>query len=216
MSLKPDQLQGLRQSYTKGKLSESDCSPIPAALFETWLKEALNAECDEPNAFTLSTVKENRPRARVVLLKGLYLEGPVFYSNYHSPKGEELGEQGFASATFLWLPLQRQVRIEGQIQKVSAAMSDQYFASRPHGSKIGAIASPQGQVVESRDYLEKLFSDANKKYPEGSDVPRPTHWGGYVILPERWEFWQGRDNRLHDRICYVKNNNQWIKQRLAP
>lgn len=216
MALTQAELQGLRQSYLKGALKETDCAPSPSQQFERWLKEALSSECDEPNAFTLSTIRKDRPRARVVLLKGLYQEGPVFYSNYLSPKGEELGEVGFASATFLWLPLQRQVRIEGQIQKVPAEMSDQYFSSRPHGSKIGAIASPQGQVVESREYLEKLFAEAHKKYPEGSQVPRPANWGGYVIVPERWEFWQGRDNRLHDRICYVKDKTNWIKQRLAP
>lgn len=216
MSLSQEELQGLRQSYLKGSLRESDCTALPHEQFERWLKEALSSECDEPNAFTLSTVRKNRPRARVVLLKGFYQQGPVFYSNYLSPKGEEMDEVTYASATFLWLPLQRQVRIEGQVQKVPAEMSDQYFSSRPHGSKIGAMASPQGQVVQSRESLEKLFAEAHKKYPEGSIVPRPVHWGGYVIIPDRWEFWQGRDNRLHDRICYVKEKNAWIKQRLAP
>lgn len=216
MSLSREELQNLRKSYKLGELSEHHCAPTPKLQFEGWFKEALKSEIDEPNAFTLSTINDGRPSARVVLLKGFQDEGPVFYSNYQSPKGQQLTATPFAAATFLWLPLERQVRIEGRVEKVSATMSDEYFATRPRGSQIGAVASPQGQVVSSREDLEKQFAEIEKRYPEGTIIPRPSHWGGFVIVPTVWEFWQGRRNRLHDRVRYRLQDGAWIKERLAP
>jgi pyridoxamine 5'-phosphate oxidase len=216
MSLSREELQNLRKSYKLGALSERDCAPIPRAQFEAWLQEALLSEVDEPNAFTLSTISDGRPSARVVLLKGFEQEGPVFYSNYESPKAQQLATTPYAAATFLWLPLERQVRIEGFVKKVSSAMSDEYFATRPHGSQIGAVASPQGQVVGSREELEMKFAAIESRYPEGTPIPRPEHWGGFVLVPTIWEFWQGRRNRLHDRVRYRLDAGAWIKERLAP
>ena len=216
MTLTPDALAGLRQSYKKSTLRKDDCSPLPSGQFALWLKDALDAACEEPNAFTLSTIDQGRPAARVVLLKGLYREGLIFYTNYHSPKGVQLGQSPVAAATFLWLPLERQVRVVGKIEKVPEDMSDAYFASRPYGSQIGALASRQGEVVSSREELEKNFSDCIAQHPLNQPIPRPAHWGGYVILPESWEFWQGRENRMHDRIRYRLENGAWIKERLAP
>lgn len=216
MTIIREELQNLRKSYMLGDLSEHRCAATPMGQFETWLQEALKSELDEPNAFTLSTINEGRPSARVVLLKGFETDGLIFYSNYQSPKGQQLSTTPFAAATFLWLPLERQVRIEGRVQKISPSMSDAYFASRPHGSQIGAVASPQGQVVNSREDLEKKFAEIEGIYPEGTPIPRPAHWGGFVIIPSVWEFWQGRRNRLHDRVRYRLEAGAWIKERLAP
>jgi pyridoxamine 5'-phosphate oxidase len=216
MNLAREELQNLRKSYKLGALSEQHCAPTPKAQFEAWFQEALKSEIDEPNAFTLSTISGGHPSARVVLFKGFEQEGPVFYSNYDSPKGQQLTTTPFAAATFLWLPLERQVRIEGAVQKVSAELSDDYFATRPRGSQIGAAASPQGQVVGSREELEMKFAEIESRYPEGTLIPRPANWGGFVIVPTVWEFWQGRRNRLHDRIRYRLDCGVWIKERLAP
>ena len=176
----------------------------------------MQGQCDEPNAFTLSTIDAGRPRGRVVLFKGFHKTGIVFYTNYHSPKGHELKALPMAAATFLWLPLQRQVRIEGRIEQIPEEMSDSYFSKRPYGSQIGAIASPQGKVVSSRKELEDAFNHTKNFFPEGKPVPRPKTWGGFVLVPDRWEFWQGRANRLHDRIIYLEENGTWAKKRLAP
>ncbi len=216
MSLSREELQNLRKSYKLGELSEHHCAPTPKFQFEAWFKEALKSEIDEPNAFTLSTINKGFPSARVVLFKGFQEEGPVFYSNYESPKGQQLTTTPFAAATFLWLPLERQVRIEGRVEKVSVSLSDEYFATRPRGSQIGAVASPQGQVVSSREDLEKRFAEIENRYPKGTIIPRPAHWGGFVIVPTVWEFWQGRRNRLHDRVRYSLKDGAWIKERLAP
>lgn len=216
MSLSREDLQNLRKSYKLGELSEHHCAPTPKLQFEAWFQEALKSELDEPNAFILSTIKSGAPSARVVLFKGFQDEGPVFYSNYESPKGQQLAATPFASATFLWLPLERQVRIEGRVEKVSATLSDEYFATRPRGSQIGAVASPQGQVVGSREELEKRFAEIESRYPEGTPIPRPSNWGGFAIVPTVWEFWQGRRNRLHDRVRYSLKDGLWAKERLAP
>jgi pyridoxamine 5'-phosphate oxidase len=216
MALTDTELQNLRKSYKKSALSESSCLAEPLAQFQLWFQEAMNSEVDEPNAFILSTVEGGAPRARTVLLKGHQEQGIVFYTNYDSPKGQQAAKNPSAAATFLWLPLQRQVRIEGELKKVSTALSDQYFSSRPRGSQISAAASPQGQVVESREVLEKLFAETQSKYPDGVAIPRPPHWGGYTLIPMAWEFWQGRENRLHDRIRYRLQDGIWIKERLAP
>ena len=216
MTLLDSDLQKMRVSYQNGELDEAQALANPLDQFKVWFEEATKAGCDEPNAFTLSTVDHNHPRARVVLLKGFHLEGPVFYSNYLSPKGHELMANAAASASFLWLPLQRQVRIEGITVKVPEEMSDDYFSKRPYGSQIAAIASPQGKVVSSRQELELGFNTVKAAFPEGVPVPRPKTWGGYAIVPTRWEFWQGRPNRLHDRVIYMKEAEGWSKKRLAP
>jgi len=208
-------LQNMRVNYRRAILDEASAPPAPGEFFRQWLGEAIQVACDEPNAFVLSTVRDGRPRSRVVLLKGGG-EDLVFYTNYDSDKGLELGQRPWACATFLWLPLERQVRVEGEITRATVEMSDAYFASRPHGSKIGAWASPQSRVVDSRAVLENAFAEANEKFPEGQAVPRPPHWGGFVLRPQSWEFWQGRENRLHDRLRYRREGDMWVKERLAP
>jgi len=209
-------LENLRVSYQANKLDIDDCDPRPEKQFDKWFKEALHSECDEPNALVLSTVFQGQPRGRVVLLKGVSPEGFLFYTNYSSAKGIEIQSNDKAAATFLWLPLQRQVRIEGVIKKVDQTTSEEYFHKRPRGSQLGAIASPQSQKVSSRADLERMFSEAEKKFEHVKILPRPAEWGGYVITPTYFEFWQGRDNRMHDRIVYLKQASGWDLQRLAP
>lgn len=216
MTILDSEIENLRVNYQKDELDEKSAHAHPLDLFKHWFGEAVQSKCDEPNAFTLSTIDAGRPRGRVVLFKGHHNEGIVFYTNYHSPKGHELKATPFASATFVWLPLQRQVRIEGRVQQLPEEMSDSYFAKRPYGSQIGAIASPQGKVVSSRQELEEAFKQTKNFFPEGKPVPRPKTWGGFALVPDRWEFWQGRQNRLHDRIVYLQENGAWVKKRLAP
>jgi pyridoxamine 5'-phosphate oxidase len=209
-------LENLRVSYQANSLDVVDCDVNPEKQFEKWFAEVLSSQCDEPNAFTLSTVSKGQPRGRVVLLKGIEEGSFLFYTNYKSSKGNEIRENDKVSMTFLWLPLQRQVRIEGVISKVTADKSDDYFQKRPRGSQIGAIASPQSGVVSSRSELEKMFEETEKKFENQQVLPRPDHWGGYAIKPTYFEFWQGRKNRLHDRIAYLKQASTWVRQRLAP
>lgn len=209
-------LENLRVSYRRESLDINDCRPNPLDQFDYWLKEAISGECDEPNAFTLSTCVQDRPRGRVVLLKGLHEGKFVFYTNYKSDKGHELEKNPHAAMTFLWLPLQRQVRVEGVVTKVDTNLSDEYFSKRPRGSQLGAIASPQSQKVVSREVLEKLFQDAEDKFKHTEALERPSHWGGYALEPEYIEFWQGRDNRMHDRLAYQKSGEIWTLDRLAP
>lgn len=209
-------LENLRVSYRRESLDVKDCRPDPLDQFDYWLKEAIKSQCDEPNAFTLSTCVDEKPRARVVLLKGLHHGKYVFYTNYNSDKGHELQKNPHAAMTFLWLPLQRQVRIQGIVSKVEESLSDDYFSKRPRGSQLGALASPQSQKVPSREILEKLFSDVEEKFKEVEVLERPSHWGGYAIEPSYIEFWQGRDNRMHDRIAYERNGQSWTLARLAP
>ena len=209
-------LENLRVSYRRASLDLPDCRPNPETQFESWFSDAVSSQCDEPNAFTLSTVALDRPRARIVLLKGIHQGQFTFYTNYQSAKGRELEQNAHAAMTFLWLPLQRQVRIEGRIHKIDPKLSDDYFHKRPRGSQIGAIASPQSQKVPARADLEKLFAEAEKNFADEERLPRPSHWGGYGIVPDYFEFWQGRDNRMHDRIVYEKHENSWNLGRLAP
>ncbi len=209
-------LENLRVSYQASRLDIEDCHPDPVVQFDKWLEQAISSKCDEPNAFVLSTVSDNRPRARVVLLKGVHENDFVFYTNYESAKASELATNEKVAMTFLWLPLQRQVRIEGSISKVSAELSEEYFHKRPRGSQLGAIASPQSQRVESRAALEKLFQETELKFNGVESLPRPAHWGGYMITPSFLEFWQGRNNRMHDRICYERNGHTWDRYRVAP
>ena len=206
----------LRAEYTKGQLDVDDVLPDPLKQFELWFGQALNAGITEPNAMTLSTVSpDKRPSSRTVLLKGVDAEGFVFYTNYNSRKGKQLSANPYASLVFLWLELQRQVLIEGITEKVSKEESDEYFAVRPRESQLGAVASEQSTEIESRNKLENNFKDIEDKY-KGKPVPRPENWGGFRLIPNRIEFWQGRENRLHDRVLYLLNGNSWEIKRLAP
>jgi len=209
-------LENLRVNYQTSKLDIEDCDKDPIAQFDQWLEHAIETKCDEPNAFVLSTAKNNQPHARVVLLKGIHQNKFVFYTNFNSAKGAEIELNDKVALTFLWLPLQRQIRIEGTITKVPETLSDEYFHKRPRGSQIGAIASPQSSKVKNRSELEKMFHDAEVKFNSTEVLPRPAHWGGFGISPSYFEFWQGRNNRMHDRICYEMKNSQWEKFRLAP
>jgi len=204
----------LRQIYQKGLLLESDAAATPMEQFGRWFEQALAAHVPEPNAMTLATANaEGRASARIVLLKGYDAQGFVFYTNYQSRKGQELAARPWASLLFFWQALERQVRIEGRVERVSAAESDAYYHSRPLGSRIGAWASPQSQPI-TRAELEAREAEFSTRY--GSAPPRPEHWGGYRLQPEYIEFWQGRPSRLHDRLCYEQKNDAWHLTRLSP
>ena len=205
----------LRKDYKLASLSEHDAPPSPFALFERWLDQAIAADLPEPNAMTLATVgASGKPSARIVLLKAVDAGGFCFYTNYTSRKGLEMAAQPTAALVFHWVELERQVRIEGTVEKVSTELATRYFNSRPRLSRIGAWASPQSQVITGRDFLEREFATADKRYPE--DVPLPPFWGGYRVIPDRVEFWQGRRSRLHDRLAYSQVNGKWRIERLAP
>jgi pyridoxamine 5'-phosphate oxidase len=205
----------LRKSYEKAELSESASHADPRVQFEQWLQQAIDGQLPEPNAMTLATVGSDlRPSTRIVLIKGVDERGIVWYTNYGSRKGLELGGNPFAALQFHWVELERVVRIEGVVEKVSDAESDAYFASRPLDSRIGAWASPQSQVIDSRT---ELVTNAAKYGAQFMlQPPRPPHWGGYRLKPERWEFWQGRPSRLHDRLRYRLDAGHWVRERLAP
>jgi pyridoxamine 5'-phosphate oxidase len=216
-------LADLRKSYEHATLGEADVASDPLDQFERWLAEALKAEIPEANAMTLSTVGANgRPSSRIVLIKGLDAKNPeggrgrglVWFTNYASRKGLELAIHPHAALQFHWIELERQVRIEGQVERTTSAESDQYFASRPLGSRVGAWASPQSAVIKDRSVLEQSASEIAARY--GDHVPRPAHWGGYRLIPDYFEFWQGRASRLHDRLCYTLEGGTWILTRLAP
>ena len=201
-----------RKEYTHGTLELSSLLEQPLEQLKIWLSDTAEANILEPNGMTVSTVRNSRPASRVVLLRGIDT-GLVFYSNYLSKKGTDLASNSHASASFWWAALERQVRIEGTIQKVSAAESDAYFASRPYESQLASAASPQSQTIE-RDALEQLVQDLRVQHPK--TVPRPAHWGGYRLVPDYLEFWQGRRARLHDRVAYSLEQGVWVKSRLAP
>ena len=207
----------IRNDYRMRSLSEADAAPNALAQFETWWNEAVKSEISEPNAMTLATASaDGVPTARIVLLKGFDERGFVFFTNYNSLKGEQLAENPRASLVFFWKELERQVRVMGVIEKVSAADSDEYFNSRPEGSRIGAIVSPQSSVIESRDWLETKVASAAQQLT-GTNIPRPDYWGGYRVRPAIIEFWQGRSNRLHDRLQYsLTEDGVWKIERLAP
>lgn len=210
-------LSELRRNYALESLSETDVAAEPFAQFQNWFTEALNSQLLEPNAMTLATAtKTGQPSARTVLLKEMDAQGFVFYTNYESQKGQELADNPQAALLFTWLELERQVRIEGTVEKVSAATSEAYFQSRPTGSQIGAWASPQSRVIEGRDILEQKVKTLQEQYKDATVLPLPPFWGGYRLLPQRIEFWQGRESRLHDRIRYTKTADGWVKERLAP
>lgn len=211
-----DKVVDLREEYNKDSLDIKDLAQNPIVQFEYWFDEAVGANLPEPHAFMVSTVNtEGKPSARIVLLRNADENGFTFFTNYNSRKGHDIEAKPYASATFFWQQLQRQVRIEGTIEKVSVQESDEYFASRPRESQIGAWASNQSQVLESREALEQRVASLTKEY-EGKDIPRPPHWGGYRIKPTQIEFWQGRPSRLHDRFLYTLDNNNWKINRLNP
>ena len=205
----------LRQEYMRAGLSEADAHADPFVQFERWFEDALAAQLPLANAMTLATVTSGgAPDARVLLLKGVEGGGFVFYTNYDSRKGRQLAARAEACLVFLWAPLERQVRIEGRVEKVSAAESDAYFASRPLGARLSAHASAQSEVVSGRSFLESEVKKIKTRY--GENPPRPSHWGGYRVIPARIEFWQGRENRLHDRLVYARGKTSWKIERLAP
>ena len=205
----------LRKSYEKAELSEDASASDPLKQFERWLNEAIHSEVPEPNAMTVATVASNmRPSTRVVLIKGYDERGIVWYTNYDSRKGQELAGNPFAALQFHWVELERVVRIEGRMEKISEADSDAYFHSRPLDSRIGAWASPQSQVIDGRNVL--VTNAAKYAAQFMLNPPRPPHWGGYRLVPDEWQFWQGRKSRLHDRLRYRFNEGDWIRERLAP
>ncbi len=206
----------LRKSYELAELVESAALADPLKQFELWLNEAIAANVPEPNAMTLATVGADlRPSTRIVLIKGLDARGPVWFTNYQSRKGIELAGNAFAALQFHWVEMERTVRIEGVVEKISPQESDAYYASRPVGSRIGAWASPQSDVVASREVLEANEAAFAAKF--GDQPPRPPHWGGYRLRPDNWQFWQGRPSRMHDRLRYVlQADGAWLRERLAP
>ena len=205
----------LRKSYEKAELSEDASNADPIKQFDRWLNEAIQSEVPEPNAMTLATVASNmRPSTRVVLIKGYDELGIVWYTNYESRKGKELAGNPFAALQFHWVELERVVRIEGRMEKVSDEESDSYFHSRPLDSRIGAWASPQSQVIDGRTVL--VTNAAKYAAQFMLNPPRPPHWGGYRLVPDEWQFWQGRKSRLHDRLRYRLSEGQWVRERLAP
>ena len=205
----------LRKSYERAELSEQASHADPLRQFDQWLQEAIGGQLPEPNAMTLATVGSNlRPSTRVVLIKGCDERGIVFFTNYDSRKGIELAGNPFAALQFHWVELERVVRIEGAVEKTSAEESDAYFASRPLDSRIGAWASPQSQVIAGRSVLVANAAKFGARFM--LQPPRPPHWGGYRLVPDEWQFWQGRASRLHDRLRYALRDGAWVRERLAP
>ena len=208
-------LANLRQEYMRAGLAEADASPDPLLQFERWFKDALAAQLPLANAMTLATVTPGgAPDARVVLLKGVEGGAFVFYTNYQSRKGRQLAAKPEACLVFFWTQLERQIRIEGKVAKVSEKESEAYFLSRPVGARLSARASAQSEVVAGREVLETAAKAEKSKH--GDNPPRPAHWGGYRVVPQRVEFWQGRENRLHDRLLYTSDQGAWKIERLAP
>lgn len=208
-------LSDFRKSYELGELDEAQAADGPLALFQNWMDEAIAHDVSEPTAMTVATVGSNgRPSTRVVLLKGCDAQGMVWFTNYDSRKGEELAHNPFAALQFHWVEMERVVRIEGRVEKTSAEESDAYFKSRPLDSRLGAWASPQSRVISSRAVL--VANAAKAAVQHGLNPDRPPHWGGYRLVPDRYEFWQGRRSRLHDRLRFSLTDGQWLRDRLAP
>ncbi|NDC42390.1 MAG: pyridoxamine 5'-phosphate oxidase [Chitinophagia bacterium] len=207
----------IRQDYTLGALDEQTTGDDPVVFFREWFRQAMECQITEVNAMTLATCSsDGRPHARTVLLKGIEHAGFAFYTNYNSAKGNEIAANSHVALLFFWKELERQVRVEGTVIQLPAEESDAYFNSRPEGSKIGAWASPQSQVITTREILEANVARYSQQFA-GTTIPRPAHWGGYLVIPKSIEFWQGRSSRLHDRILFTRNaNGGWDKCRLAP
>jgi pyridoxamine 5'-phosphate oxidase len=215
MTTTSSRLAELRKSYERAELGEEASHADPFRQFDQWLTEALSAELPEPNAMTLATVASDlRPSTRVVLIKGYDERGIVWYTNYESRKAQELAGNPYAALQFHWVELERVVRIEGRVEKTTTQESDAYYATRPLDSRVGAWASPQSQVIASRAVLVTNAAKYGAQYM--LNPPRPPHWGGYRLVPDRWEFWQGRRSRLHDRLRYRLEDGAWVRERLAP
>jgi len=211
----PIQISELRKDYKFKALLETDILSDPIEQFKVWFDEALHAHLLEPNAMCLSTVYNNQPSSRYVLLKGIEQGGFVFFTNYESNKGHEMAANPHVALNFIWLELERQVRIEGMVEKLSDAANDAYFYSRPIGSQIGAIVSQQSSILKDRQALDDAWAAIESKYHSEKPV-RPTQWGGYVVKPTKIEFWQGRSSRLHDRLLFTLNTGKWELSRLSP
>lgn len=214
----PARMTDARKEYEQGALDEAGVEHDPIRQFTLWYDAAVAAGVPEPEAMTLATATPaGRPSARIVLLRGYDERGFCFFSNYTSHKGRELAANPYAALTFHWVEQERQVRIEGRVEKTTAAESDSYFHSRPSQSRIGAWSSPQSAVIPNRAALEELFSQFQQQYPNETTIPRPEHWGGYRLIPDRIEFWQGRPSRLHDRLVFSRaDGSDWKLERLAP
>jgi pyridoxamine 5'-phosphate oxidase len=208
-------ISGIREEYSSRELNESSIAANPFYQFQFWLEEAIKSKVNEPTAMNLATVdKRNRPKSRIVLLKDFSQDGFVFFTNYQSQKGNDLAQNPFGSINFFWPELERQVRIEGRIGKINTSQSDEYFASRPRGSQIGANVSPQSKIIKKSELENRVhnFEISN----EGKVIDRPENWGGYILKPDYFEFWQGRPSRLHDRLTFLLENNEWVINRIAP
>ncbi|MFD0966853.1 pyridoxamine 5'-phosphate oxidase [Seminibacterium arietis] len=209
-------LHNIREEYTKQQLSKKECLDNPLTQFEKWLNEAIKSDIKEPTAMNLATVNDSgQPSSRIVLLKEVNSQGFIFFTNYLSQKGKNISQNSLVALNFFWQELQRQVRIEGKVKKIPEDQSDEYFSSRPYTSRIGAWASKQSAVISSKKLLLAKAASIAAKYP--FYVPRPAHWGGYIVVPSMFEFWQGRPSRLHDRIRYLLDQNgNWYRERLSP
>ncbi len=213
-------IRNIRQSYDSGSLHEDDLSMDPVSELQAWMEQAVSEGVPEPQAMTLATVDaDGNPSARIVLCRGISEQGLLFFTNYAGRKATELADDGRAAAVFFWQPQERQVRVEGRVQRASTAESDDYFASRPRESRLGAWASPQSQIIESREVLEQNLVAQRERFEGEERIPRPPEWGGLRLVPERIEFWQGRASRLHDRLVYSRSAEtgaEWKRVRLAP
>jgi pyridoxamine 5'-phosphate oxidase len=209
-------LAEIRNEYKYQQLTENNVNHNPFLQLKSWMDEAIASQVYEPTAMNMATAGgDGRPSSRIVLLKELSEEGLVFFTNYESKKGKDLFQNPYAAILFFWPELERQTRVEGKVEKISAKESDIYFKSRPTGSQIGANISPQSQVIPSRELLEKKQTEFAKKF-DGKEIPRPPHWGGYILVPDKFEFWQGRESRLHDRLQFNLAGGEWKLERLAP